>query len=123
MNIREIIREEIEMPDGVNVVSVIYFPSHNAVLNKGEYMTYDEEGPELNQFDHKNVNDILRNGFIGDGERILIEIKDWIEEFVDNMGGEDGEYYQKLLDEITLRTFVIRAEEVPRTDSSFFDKF
>jgi len=124
MNIREIIKEEIKMPDGVNAVSVIYFPSHNAVLDKRVYMSYDyDEGPELNKFDPKNVNDILTNGFIGDGESTLIEIKYWLEEFADNFGDDDDDYYQKLLDEVTLRTFVIRAEEVPRADSSFFDKF
>ncbi len=48
MNIREIIREEIEMPDGVNIVSVIYFPSDNVVLDKLAYMAmYDDEYEDL----------------------------------------------------------------------------
>ena len=126
MNIREIIREEIEMPDGVNIVSVIYFPSDNVVLDKHAYMRmYGDEYEDLEMvyFDPKNVSHILNNGFIGDGERILKEIQDWLNEYVEAFMGEDREYYQKRLYEATIRTFVIRAEELPRTDSSFFDNF
>ncbi len=57
------------------------------------------------------------------GERILNDIQDWLDGYVEAFMGEDREYYQKRLNEATIRTFVIRAEELPRADSSFFDKF
>ena len=48
---------------------------------------------------------------------------DWIQDIADQFWGKDHEYYQRLANDVTLRSFIIRVgiEEV-KTDSSFFDK-
>jgi len=105
---------------------VIYFPSEKSVLDREAWygVDNDDDGVELVPFDPKYSHNITDNGFTGDAEELLREVRNWINEVaIDFYDADDSEYYQNLANEMVIRTFIVKIEEVTRIDSSFFDKF
>jgi hypothetical protein len=125
MDLKKIIREELEVPKGVQPMHVVYFPSQKSVLDK--YMWEHEDEFTLYPFVPDHPKNVSTNAFSTD-KGLLEEVTSWMEDNVLywNRGDEPSEvetreYYQSLLGEMVIRTFVLRVEEVTRTDSSFFE--
>ena len=131
MNLRKIIREEMEKYEHVDIVHLVYFPSTDQILDKDEWIDADEdELPTLMMWNTREASISTKwyydNGFLDEywkPDEILGEIKAYFQDIADQFWGKDHEYYQRLANEVTLRSFIIRVgiEEV-KTDSSFFEK-
>ena len=131
MNLRRIIKEEMEKYERVDIVHMVYFPSTDQILLKDEWIDADEdELPSLWSWRDEEANYSTQwyynNGFLDEywkPDEILGEVKAYFQDIADQFRGEDHEYYQRLANDVTLRSFIIRVgvEEV-KTDSSFFDK-
>ena len=124
------IEPKIETPSNVGVVNVVYFPSMEACVCKSHYLNeMDEMEVVMNKFNLNSVHDIVRDGFTGkeftgDEEKLLNNIKTWIETLVEySDDADDKQYYRDLLEEVIIISFVVKTEEVTKIDSSFFDKF
>lgn len=130
-NIKKIIREEMEKYEHVDIVHMIYFPSTNQILDKEGWIDADyDKLPGLKMWDTINSSISTKwyydNGFLDKywkPDEILKEVKAYLQDVADQFAGEDHEYYQRMANDVTLRSFVIRVgiEEI-KTDSSFFDK-
>lgn len=119
------IESKIETPSNVDVLNVVYFPSMEACVCKYHYLNdMDEMDLVMNKFNPKRVGDIIRDGFTGDEKKLLSSVKTWLQTLVDYSNEEcDKRYYQDLLEEVIIISFVVKTEEVSKIDSTFFDKF
>jgi hypothetical protein len=131
MNLRKIIKEEMEKYEHVDVVHIVYFPSTNQILDKEEWLNFDEDEPALNHWDTKESSISTKwyydNGFLDKywkPDELLKEVKEHYQDIADQFEGEDREYFQQMSDDVTIRSFIVRVnvEEI-KTDFSFFDKF
>lgn len=125
----------MEKYEHVDVVHLVYFPSTDQILNKEEWVDADDdELPSLRMWDTINSSISTKwyydNGFLDTywkPDEILGEVKAYLQDIADQFAGEDpsgnNEYYQQMVNDVTLRSFIIRVgiEEV-KTDSSFFNK-
>jgi hypothetical protein len=110
--IRKILKEE-ETPKGVAPMHVVYFPSEDGVFD-----TYNWNGDEGDLYlDYINFDDpkqVARHSHSSDNN-LLEEVREYVEDsvmpYVNN-----PEHYKKLLEEMVIRTFVVRVEEVDRVD-------
>jgi len=133
MNIRRIIREEMKKYEHVDVVHMVYFPSTNQILDKEDWVRNygdDDELPTLWYWSDEeasfNTKWYYNFGFLDkyhNPDELLKEVKAYFQDIADQFGGEDHEYYQRMANDVTLRSFIVRVgvEEI-KTDSSFFDK-
>ena len=131
MNLRRIIREEMEKYERVDIVHMVYFPSTDQILDKEEWIDADDdELPSLWSWRDEEASYSTQwyynNGFLDEywkPDEILREVKAYLQDIADQFRGKDHEYYQQMANDVTIRSFVIRVgvEEV-KTDSSFFDK-
>lgn len=121
---------KIETPANVGVINVVYFPSMEACVCKNHYLN-DMDGMEvvMNKFNPNSVHDIVRDGFTGkeftgDEEKLLNNIKTWMETLVGYSDDvDDKQYYRDLLEEVIIISFVVKTEELIKVGSSFFDMF
>lgn len=131
MNLRKIIKEEMEKYEHVDIVHLVYFPVTNQVLDKADWLDLDDsELPELIHWDEKSVASSTQwyynNGFLDkywkpDG--LLKEVKEYYQDMANHFADEDRQYFQDMSDYVTIKSFIIKVgvEEI-KTDSSFFDK-
>ena len=124
------IEPKIETPANVGVVNVVYFPSMEACVCKNHYLNdMDDMEVVMNKFNPNSVHDIVRDGFTGkeftgDEEKLLNNIKTWIETLVEySDDADDKQYYRDLLEEVIIISFVVKTEELIKVGSSFFDMF
>lgn len=122
----------MEKYEHVDVVHMVYFPSTNQILDKKEWVDADDDDelPSLSYWDYKeasyNPQWYYDNGFLDrywKPDELLKEVKAYFQDIADQFWGEDHEYYQRMVNDVTLRSFIVRVgiEEI-KTDSSFFDK-
>lgn len=132
MNLRKIIREEMEKYEHVDVVHMVYFPSTNQILDKEEWVNLwkDDELPDLKMWDTKDASISTKwyydNGFLDKywkPDEILGEVKAYFQDVADQFAGSGSDYFQRMVNDVTIRSFIVKVnvEEI-KTDSSFFNK-
>lgn len=138
MNLRKIIREEVVKYEHVDIVHLVYFPSTNQILDKEDWLEitddendWDVDPPVLLPWGNKDASVSTQwyynNGFLDKywkPDELLKEVKAYYQDLSEQFEGEDYEYFRQMSNEVTIRSFIVRAgvEEI-KTDSSFFDKF